>query len=890
MRKISTRALALSLSTAMLFSMAACGKDEENPDATPTPDTQGTTGEPGVTNTPDDSNTPDEGEPGTPEPTQGAEPIADYIYKDYVSLLPAYWNPLDYQTLDDSYMSGWIDMGLYNFVYNDEIHPVEGREPYQGYKIIPEMAASDPVDVTEQIKASHPQFQIPESATSGYAYTIDLNQNACWEDGTPINADTYVYSMKQLLDPKMLNYRAADYFTGSKSIAGAEEYFYGGRTTKVANSTDAETVKYEIADLVKGDDGVYKTADGKNVYIDIDEGYAWLGGTSLKALYAQGGYIQDEGCWDILEPQADKEGLVPVTEENLNALFAFTGTTTDSWGAETWEQLAFYLSVDDEFHPEIEYDGNVGLFKSGDYQITIVFDKALSGFQLYYSLTSNWLVYEPYYEACKKETNGTFTTNYNTGVETTMSYGPYKLTSYQTDKALRLEKNEKWYGYTDELHKYQDPTDGQVYRMYMTEVIDTQVINEPATQKQMFLKGELASYGLGSEDFDAYRNSEFVHVTPAATLYFFIFNGFLDAINQRESAADFDTAKYDLQTMTLQSFRKAIAVTYDKELLCASISPARSGGYGLIGTSYIYDPDTGARYRDTDQAKQVLCDFYSVDVSKYASLDDAVASITGYDPVAAKELYNQAFKEAIEKGYITDADGDGKSDQVVRIEYCVSAASSFITKTVDYLNEKLAEVLAGTPFEGKIEFFESAPYGTTWSDKIKSGLSDVVLAGWTGSTLDPFGLTELYTDPGRQYDGKWFDATKADLTLTVDIAPLGQTPDMQTITMNLKQWSDALNGATVESPVGPVNFGDGMAEVDTRLTILAGVEGKVLQTYDYIPMLQDAGMSLLSQQLYYVVEEYSPIMSRGGIAYLKYNYTEKEWREFVAANGGELSY
>ena len=88
----------------------------------------------------------------------------------------------------------------------------------------------------------------------------------------------------------------------------------------------------------------------------------------------------------------------------------------------------------------------------------------------------------------------------------------------------------------------------------------------------------------------------------------------------------------------------------------------------------------------------------------------------------------------------------------------------------------------------------------------------------------------------------------------------------------------------MESPVGPVNFGNGMAEVDTRLTILAGVEGKVLQTYDYIPMLQDAGMSLLSQQLYYVVEEYSPIMSRGGIAYLKYNYTEKEWREFVAAN------
>lgn len=113
---------------------------------------------------------------------------------------------------------------------------------------------------------------------------------------------------------------------------------------------------------------------------------------------------------------------------------------------------------------------------------------------------------------------------------------------------------------------------------------------------------------------------------------------------------------------------------------------------------------------------------------------------------------------------------------------------------------------------------------------------------------------------------------------------------MKEITMNLKQWSDALNGATVESPVGPVNFGDGMAEIDTRLTILAGVEGEILQTYDYIPMLQNAGMSLLSQQLYYVVEEYSPIMIRGGIPYLKYNYTEAEWREFIASNGGELSY
>ena len=47
-------------------------------------------------------------------------------------------------------------------------------------------------------------------------------------------------------------------------------------------------------------------------------------------------------------------------------------------------------------------------------------------------------------------------------------------------------------------------------------------------------------------------------------------------------------------------------------------------------------------------------------------------------------------------------------------------------------------------------------------------------------------------------------------------------------------------------------------------------------------------MSLLSQQVYYVVEEYNPIMGRGGITYMKYNYDETEWAQLLADNGGEL--
>ena len=273
--------------------------------------------------------------------------------------------------------------------------------------------------------------------------------------------------------------------------------------------------------------------------------------------------------------------------------------------------------------------------------------------------------------------------------------------------------------------------------MFMTDVINCQVVTETATQREMFLSGQLSTYGIGSEDFDTYRSSDYAYVTPQATIFFFIFNGYLDVIKEREAAEDFDQTKYDLETLTLTSFRQTVAVSYDKELLCATISPARSGGYGIIGKGYIYDPDTGAEYRNTDVARQVLCDFYSVDTSKYENLEAAVASITGYDPVAAKELYKKAFDEALEKGYITDEDGDGICDQAIEITYSASTISDFITKTMDYLNEKMAEATTGTPFEGKITF-KAISFGNDWSNKIRSGQADTVLGGWQGSLLNPY--------------------------------------------------------------------------------------------------------------------------------------------------------
>lgn len=826
---------------------------------------------------------------GDPSGEATDAPEADtYTYQDSVSVMATNWNPHTYQTTDDAYPVDTADIriGLYELIFNDELHPVEGKEPFTGYVVLPEMAASLPVDVTEQVKAEHPEFGIPEDMTSGYAYTIDLNPDACWEDGTPINADTYVYSMQKLLDPKLLNYRAVDYYGQNFSIAGAEEYANAGRTVDLDNYAMSG---YTLEDLTLGEDGQYVSPEGSPMFVGVNFDLSWTaqsGGTLQELVEANGDQYFNMERWEELVALADENGLAPLTEDSYAMLVSLI--STDAWMEDESNAPCYF--VERKTYPEVDFS-TVGLYKSGDYQITLVLDKALAGFNLYYSLTSNWIVKEDLYESCLTSSTGAdgvevWSSTYNTSVETTSSYGPYKLVEFQTDKFMRYEKNENWYGWTDGKHEYVDPNDGQTYPMYQTTAIECEVVEEAATRKLMFLRGELMGYGLGSEDFDTYRSSEYCYATPAETIFFLILNGYLEAIQSREAAADFDKTQYDLETMTVLEFRKAVALTYDKDLFAATVSPARSGGYGIIGNAYVWDVDTGALYRDTDQAKQALCNAYSVDVSEYASLDEAAASITGYDPEQAKVFYGEAFTKALEAGYITDEDGDGISDQTVRIEYCISVDNDFMTQTIDYLNEKMAEVTAGTPFEGKVQFVKSAPYGNDWSNKIREGLSDTVLAGWQGSALNPFSLTDQYVNPASMYDANWFDATTVDMTLELTV-----DGEARSITMNLREWSDALNGAAVTAEDGNTyNFGDGMADSQDRLTILAAIETQILGTYNYLPMLQDGSMALLSQQVYYVVEEYNAILRRGGIQYLRYNYDDAEWAAYVAENGGELTY
>ena len=191
MRKMLKRVLVLAMAAAMTLSLAACGG--------------------------------------------GKDKNASYTYNVYMEASPTNWNPHAWEMNVDSEIMSYIEMGLVD---------VQIAEDGVNFEWVMEMA-EDINDITATY-ADKEKWGITEDA--GRVWEIKLNKDAQWADGTKINADTYVYSMQQLLSSEMKNYRAGNYVTGDSSIVGAEGYFNNDKVgqPKYVQATEVEGEKYYL--------------------------------------------------------------------------------------------------------------------------------------------------------------------------------------------------------------------------------------------------------------------------------------------------------------------------------------------------------------------------------------------------------------------------------------------------------------------------------------------------------------------------------------------------------------------------------------------------------------------------------------------------------------------
>lgn len=754
-----------------------------------------------------------------------------YTYNSYTSGINSSlnWDPLSWETNEDFDILSYVSSGFYTFVLN----PTK-----DGYSVACELAAAMPQDVTAEYVG---QYGVKEGE-SAKAWRIALNPLAKWEDGTPITADDYVYSMQQLLNPKMLNRRADSYYAGEFVIYNAKNYLYAGKTTYDLITESAE-------DLV---------AAGTDVYLDMSF-WGMVGALDADGnaapqyvniaddtMYRDAGVAEGEDeDWVSAKYIFDTYFAAGQAYEGYQGQYLYTASIAD---AATWDE--------------------VGFKKIDDYTVDFILLNPVNEANFYvpYNLSSSYLVYKPVYEACKtfykdgkevasEEEADEVKSSYGRSVENTVSYGPYKLTSFELDKEYTLTRNDNWYGYHDGNHIGQ----------YQTDIYKVTCIQDHATQMLAFEKGEIDDIALSSDDLKKYGNSQYIKYGPN--------NGYTTKLTMNTDYEKLLSHGTNSQVLVIPEFRQAISYSYDRKEFASSFTAAGTAGFGLINELYCYDPFTGALYRDSEPAKAVLCRLFDItwgEGGDYETLDEAYEAMTGYDVEKARALMTVAYQKAVDAGIY-----DGESD--VKLDLRVYNSDVVSVSMFNYLNEKLQNACVNTPFEGKVSM--TMTVDTDYYNTMYSGNADMIYSTWGGATMAPFGVFgNCYTDDafggGNQME-YGYDTTT--IMVTYDVDGVGE------ITDNLQNWANWCNNQkvpSIEEKLG--KFADYTYE--TRLQFAAAVEGAFMNWYPCTSIYYRNSASMFSQKVTPVVDTYVTLIGFGGIQYMTYNYDDAEWADYIANN------
>ncbi len=795
----------------------------------------------------------------TPVATSSTVENATYTLHDYLGATTSLnWNPLSWETSDDSSVLSYLSMGFYDYQVNDT---------KDGYVVVPEMAESLPTDVTSQYVGS---YGITTGETNK-AFQIKLNKNAKWQDGTLIKADDYIYSMQQQLDSEQMNRRADSYYGGDFSIVNAKNYLYSGKeafTTAMVSTDYGDDEYVDPANFTTNSDGDY-LVNGLRMAVNLGSGGNW-GDYGLTA-YFNAEYLP-EATYNVLKDNADSSGFVVMNATTLAALqdliavlhgyenAAAYAEAKGSYAYQEWEEMAFYGVTMD-----VTSWDDVGLFKLDDYTIVVVLEKELENpnFYLPYHLSSTWLVNKTLYEASwTTSADGTRVNKYNTTLENTISYGPYKLTYFEADKQLKFERNENWCGYSEDKHKGQ----------YQTTNIVLDVISDHKTALLAFLQGNLSGIGMQSDDLDTYGNSKYLMYTPQSYTTKITFNTDAAALAERQAEGE------NKLLLTYKEFRQAFSLAIDRSKFTSEFTAAAAPGYGLFNYLYQYFDSEGGTtsYRNTDAAKKALVDLYELeygDGKTYETLDEAYEAMTGYDMAKAKKLMQAAYDKAV-------ADGVYNGTDKVKLRFSMYQSDDLYKNMFTYFDTQLKEACKGTSLEGKVEleFYVDDDY----YNSMYAGKTDIIFSTWGGATYGIFGMmsnvyVDDYSGDGNQME-VGFDTSKVSVTINVNGTDY---------TFSLKQWADWLNAkdATVEATLGAA----AQVDPDERAEILAKLENVYLSYFIACPLYYRQTASLVSAQINYAAAEYIDLVGHGGISQITYNYTDAEWAKYVSENGNDLS-
>jgi len=836
------------------------------------------------------------------QPDNGDKPYVpkQAEYNTTTSVMPSNWNELTYSDNNDLQIMSYIGSSFfdYDYAFDGDKYNADGSinkdAMIPGGYTMNYSAATKLEDVTSTVDAKW-GYTDDQKAEGGYAWKITLRDDLKWDDGTPITAADFEYSMKAQLDPKFMNFRGNTYYDTLR-VKNSRPYFfqdqegvYEGVGTKFASNTEA-------------------LAAGEVIYIDMHTVLPLFGYDATILFDAEGNPMpqwlayNDETLYNTVEGWEAEGVNNDLFEYDLcNAAMFWGAVGPGSVNGALFEVGASYASCLAIFLiNEIRFVAweDVGFYAIPEENaIVICLDKAYSllaedgSLALWagYYMASLPLVHQAKYEAAMKEpvTGSTlWTSEYNSSLETTASWGPYMLVEFESGSNYRLEKNPYWYGWNMEEYKNQ----------YNITAINCRKVPEWSTQWMGFLNGSYDDASLAAENYADYQDSKYVSYNTSQTGTF--------GMQLYSNLPVLKASENNNGILAIREFRQAFNLALDRSDVITQIWPGTAVPcFGLVNVAYYYDIENGPYladggvYRNNPIAMAGILRAYGYtqgedglwsisEELKNLTLDEAYETLTGYNPTLAKEKIKQAID-------ILNADPEYYGYDASKNITLVYGSSSDTDKQrfrAQYIQDLLNDLTEGTALENKIVVKFDASAGSQWAEAFRSGATQIGFGyGFSGNAFNPFNIMGAFADPDDDlnYHAYW-DTSKEDLTITM---PEGSYDGAgKTITMSVQNWYFCLNGLAEQNGAPEkYNWDAGFAPANVRLTILSAIEEVVIKESRSVMLIGDGGGSFLGAKFAQFSQDYNTFMGFGGIRYMEVVYNDVEWTNFVKANGNDLS-
>lgn len=782
------------------------------------------------------------------KPGTGWEDAKMYTMREYTSQMPSQWCTILSSDNVNNEMESYFTSAFYEFNYKFDAN---GKIVPGAYTV--EYSASTKLeDVTKKYAG---KYGLAADAEKGQAFAMTLRNDLTWDDGTPIKAADFVYTMSQQLSPNYLFDTASNYYSGNYVIHNAEKYVKQGQKGMFP-ATSVVTV-YNQSDDAK----LIFTLNGHDSYV---ADYLTSNGLDPQAYVANAAKVTVDALKAI-------EGKSLAEIKNDETMLATWTAVLGWWQTEPNEELHFF-KMEYEY-PKMDFS-EVGYFVGdNEYELVMVIDGTLNPLDAEGNLTyeagyyfSSWpLVKKDLWEICENRANGVpYSNGYCTTTASSASWGPYKLTNYQDQKTYTVSRNDKWFGYG--LPQYAN--------QYQTDAIVTEKIEEWDTAWLAFQKGNLDGIGMDVKIAADYRTSKRAYFTPETWTF---------DLNIQSNATS-RTDKRNNLILNYADFRKAISLSLDRDDFCAKNYPSSQAALGLLNSMYYYDVENGKVYRESIQAKEAILNAYGatknadgswkVGETTYTDIEDALDATTGYNLTLARQLVENAVAQA-------KTDGKYSDGEEIILTYGIETQTANTDRVKNWFQAAFDSMTKGTSIEGKIKIEYFMFSNATWSEQFKKGEYDLCFGAWGQAAFNPaYLLCETQIGEKNRYAKMW-DPTAVSVTVKA-------TPDADhkdgLYTYNLEQWRNILQGKDNTLP----NFKN--FPMEDQLAALGAVETAILKEYYSIPVYSRYAASLMGYKVDYVSYEYNTFMGYGGIRYMTFNYDDTAWAEFVASNNNILNY